>query len=101
VILLEQNGIKQHSDKLKELKKRFRKLKIRAIVIWLVYNVIVDTVAFVLFGNFRIEWLVFTIIVSTTISTLFMINTLNRWDKLRFSQESQLMEQTPMGRLKF
>lgn len=99
--MVEQNNIKQHSDKLKELKKRFKKLKIRAIVIWLIYNVIVDTVAFVLFGKFRIEWLVFTLIVSTAISTLVMINTLNRWDKLRIAQETQLMEQSPMGRLKF
>ncbi len=98
---MEENIKNQHSEKLKELKKRFSKLKIRAAVIWLIYNVIVDVAAFAVFGSSRVEWLVFTLIVSTAISTLVMINTLNRWDKLRISQETQLMEQTPMGRLKF
>lgn len=86
-----------HSEKMKELKKHFKRLKLIAVILWLIANIIIDTVA-ILFLS--IEVMIFAIIISFILSTMYMIKYLNNIDKIRITQETQLMEETPLGRLK-
>jgi hypothetical protein len=87
----------KHNEKMRNLKKHFKKLKLIAVVLWLAANIIIDTVVILLFS---IEIVVFAIIISFILSTMFMIKYLNNIDKIRIAQETQLMEETPLGRLK-
>ena len=87
----------KHNEKMRNLKKHFKKLKLIAVVLWLAANIIFDTVVILLFS---IEIIVFAIIISFILSTMFMIKYLNNVDKIRIAQETQLMEETPLGRLK-
>lgn len=88
----------KHSQKLQELKKHFKKLKTIAILLWLLANVVIDAIAIAFFS---IEVKVFAVIIVLILSTLFMVKYLNNLDKIRITQETQLMEETPLGRLKF
>ena len=90
--------MQKHAQKMEELKKHFKALKSRAIIIWAVVNIAVITLA-ILFLS--VEITIFAIIISAIISTMLMINYLNRLDKIRIAQETQLMEDTPLSRLKF
>lgn len=87
----------KHNQKINELKKHFKKLKMIAIALWLVANIVIDTVATVFF---TVEVIVFAIIITLIISTMIMINYLNRLDKIRITQETELLEKSPLGRLK-
>ena len=93
---MEQKRMK-HAEKMNQLKKHFKKLKLRAILLWLAFNIVADVVSI---KAFSFEIIIFTIIISLIISTLIMINYLNRLDKIRIAQETQLMEETPMGGLR-
>lgn len=90
--------MQKHAQKMAELKKHFKALKTRAIIIWLVSNLAVITLS-ILFLS--IEITIFAIIICAIISTMIMINYLNRLDKISITQETQLMEDTPLSRLKF
>ena len=90
--------MQKHAEKVAELKKHFKALKTRAIIIWLFINLAVIILS-ILFLS--IEITIFAIIISAIISTMIMINYLNRLDKIRIAQETQLMEDTPLRRLKF
>lgn len=89
---------KNYSEKMSQLKKHFKTLKLRAILLWLGVNAVADTLAILFFS---VEIIIFSIILVLIISTMIMINYLNRLDKIRITQETQLLEDTPMGRLKF
>ena len=86
-----------HREKMKALKKHFKKLKTVAILLWLAANIIIDSIVIAFFS---IEVIIFAIIITTILSTLFMIKYLNNLDKIRITQETQLMEEAPLGRLK-
>lgn len=88
----------KHAEKLAELKKHFKKLKNRAILIWAAINLAVIVLS-ILFLSIEIS--IFAIIIGAIISTMIMINYLNRLDKIKLTQETQLMEDTPLSRLKF
>lgn len=90
-----------HTEKLQELNKRFKLLKLRTVLIWLLYNIVVDIAAFFVLHGSNIEIMVCIIVISTIISTMVMINSLNKWDKIKATQEAQLLEKTPLSRLKF
>lgn len=85
-------------EKMEQLKKHFKTLKLRAILIWLAVNVVVDTLSFLFLS---IEITIFTVIITFIISAMIMINYLNRLDKIRITQGTLLLEDTPVGRLKF
>ena len=85
-------------EKMEQLKKHFKTLKLRAILIWLAVNVVVDILSFLFLS---IEITIFTVIITFIISAMIMINYLNRLDKIRITQETLLLEDTPVGRLKF
>lgn len=85
-------------EKMEQLKKHFKTLKLRAILIWLSVNVVVDTLSFLFLS---IEITIFSVIITFIISAMIMINYLNRLDKIRITQETLLLEDTPVGRLKF
>lgn len=86
-----------HREKMKALKKHFKKLKAVGILLWLAANIIIDSAVIAFFS---IEVIIFAIIITTILSTLFMIKYLNNLDKIRVAQEMQLMEEAPLGRLK-
>ncbi len=87
-----------HLEKMQQLRKHFKKLKLRAILLWLAFCVAAITVALMFLS---VEMTIITVIVAFIISTMFMINYLNRLDGIRIAQETQLMEETPMGKMKF
>jgi len=89
---------KNHTEKMTQLKKHFKFLKRCAILLWLAINIVFITVAILFFS---VEVIVFSVIIEIIITTMIMINYLNRLDKIRIAQETQLLEDTPMGRLKF
>lgn len=88
----------KHAKKMAELKKHFKALKMRAIIIWAIINILVITLSVLLLS---VEITIFAIIICIIISTMIMINYLNRLDKIRIARETQLMEDTPLSRLKF
>lgn len=88
----------QHTEKLKSLKKHFKKLKLIAILICLAFNIVVDLVAFAIASA---EIIVFSVIIALILSVMLLFNYLNRLDKIRITQETQLLEETPLGRMKF
>ena len=90
-----------HTEKLQELNKRFKLLKLKTVLFWLLYNIVVDVAAFFVLHGSNIEIMVCVMVISTIISTMVMINSLNKWDKLKAAQETQLLEKTPLSRLKF
>lgn len=90
----------ESNEKMRLLKKHFRFLKLKSVVFWLSYNVAVDVASGLLFLGNNIEILFCIVIVSTIVSTAVMINSLNKWDKLKAIQEAQLLEETPLSRFK-
>lgn len=92
------NKEQQHNEKMKELQKHFKRLKRIAILIWLAANIVIDALAI---AFLTIETIVFVIIIAFILSTMFMIRYLNSIDKIRVTQETLLMEEKSLGRLKF
>lgn len=89
---------KQHAEKMKALKKHFKKLKLIAVFLCIAFNIIADVLAFV-FAS--VEVLIFIVIITMILSVMLLINYLNRLDKIRVSQETQLMEEAPLGKMRF
>ncbi len=96
-----EKALEKHSAQMNELRKHFKKLKRITILVWLIVNIVVDVASYLIFQNGHIEIFIFVLIITALLSTLVMINTLNRQDKIRITQETQLMEKTPLNRLKF
>lgn len=90
-----------HTEKLQELGKRFKLLKFKTVLFWILYNAAVDITAYLVLHGSNIEIMVCVMVISTIISTMVMINSLNKWDKLKAEQEAQLLEKAPLSRLKF
>lgn len=90
-----------HTEKLQELEKRFKLLKFKTVLFWILYNAAVDIATYLVLHGSNIEIMVCVMVISTIISTMVMINSLNKWDKLKAAQETQLLEKTPLSRLKF
>lgn len=88
---------RQHTEKLKSLKKHFKKLKLIAILICLSFNIVVDIIVFSIASA---EIIVFSVIIALILSVMLLFNYLNRLDKIRIAQETQLMEETPLGKMK-
>ena len=88
----------EHYEKMQQLKKHFKRLKRRAILIWIVIYALIIAAAV---SFLDISMVIATIIITGIASTMIMINYLNRLDKIRVTQETQLMEDTPLSRLKF
>lgn len=93
-----ENKQKKHAEQMKELKKRFKKYKLLATLVWLSVLAVIITCLF-LFAT--VEVIIFGIIISVIITTMIYINYLNRLDKIRVAQETQLMEEAPLGKMKF
>lgn len=87
----------QHAEKLRELKKHFSRLKLRAFIIWLLANLVINTVTFLFF---TVEIIVAALIIGIIITTMIFINYLNRLDKIRVAQEMRITEEAPVNRLK-
>ena len=90
----------KHEEQIKQIGKYYKKLKRITILIWLIFNLIVDIGAYLIWHNAHIEITIFVILVSTMLSTLFMIKRLNNLDKICHTQEMQLLEKTPLNRFK-
>lgn len=90
----------EYIEKIRALTKHFKKLKIITISIWLLFNIAVDVTTFLVFKDEHIELFVFSFILAAMISTLIMVNTLNRQDRTRVAQENLLIEQAPLGKIK-
>lgn len=89
---------KQHEEKMKALKKHFKKLKLIAILLCVAFNVVVDTLVFV-FAS--VEIIVFAVIVTLWISCMVLFAYLRQLYKIKTTQETQLMEETPLGKMRF
>ncbi len=92
--------LEKHEQKIKQVKKYYKKLKRITILIWLIINIAVDVAAYVIWHNAHIEITIFVILIGTMLSTLFMIKRLNNLDKICYTQEMQLLEKTPLNRFK-
>ena len=88
----------QHEAKMKALKKHFTKLKLIAVLICLAFNIVVDAIVFAVASA---EIIVFAVLITLILSVMLLINYLNRLDKIKIAQETQLMEETPLGKMKF
>lgn len=89
-----------YNEKLNSLTKHFKKMKTITVFCWLLFNIAVDVTTFLVFKGEHIELFVFSFILAAMISTLIMVNTLNRLDKIRVAQETLLIEQAPLGKIK-
>ena len=89
---------KQHEEKMQLLKKHFRKLKLIAILLCAAFNIVVDVLV-ILFASVEIK--IFAVLVTLWLSCMFLFTYLRKLNKISATQEAQLMEETPLGRMKF
>ena len=89
---------KQHEEKMLLLKKHFRKLKLRASLLCFAFNVVVDILV-ILFASVEVR--IFVILVTLWLSCMFLFTYLRKINKIQYTQELQLMEETPLGKMKF
>lgn len=90
--------LKQHEEKMKALKKHFKKLKLIAILLCVAFNIVVDTVV-IIFASVEVK--IFAILVTLWLSCMFLFTHLRKLNRIKFTQESLLMEETPLGKMKF
>ncbi len=90
--------MKQHEEKMKLLKKHFRKLKLIAILLCAGFNIVVDTLVITLAS---VEIRIFAVLVTLWLSCMFLFTYLRKLNKIKAAQESLLMEETPLGKMKF
>lgn len=88
---------KQHEEKMLLLKKYFRKLKLRASLLCFAFNVVVDTLVIIFVS---VEVIIFAILVTLWLSCMFLFTYLRKLNKIKITQETQLMEETPLGKMK-
>ena len=89
---------RQHEEKMSALKKHFKKLKSIAVLCWLAFNVIVDTLVIV-FASVEVK--IFAVLVTLWLSCMFLFTYLRKINKIKVTQETQLMEEGPLGKMKF
>ena len=88
----------QHEEKMKVLKKHFEKLKLIAILLCVAFNVIVDVLV-IIFASIEIK--IFAALVTLWLSCMFLFTYLRKLNKIKVTQETQLLEETPLGKMKF
>ena len=89
---------KQHEEKMLLLKKHFRKLRLKAWLLWAAFNIVVD---FLVISFASVEVRIFAVLVTLWLSCMFLFTYLRKLNKIKFSQETQLMEETPLGKMRF
>lgn len=88
---------RQHEEKMTALKKHFKKLKLIAILCCVAFNLVVDTLV-ILFASVEIK--IFAILVVLWLSCMFLFTYLRKINRIKYTQETQLMEESPLGKMR-
>lgn len=82
------------------LHKKYKKLKRKPKLIWLVYNIIIEVCLFAFIGEGNYPYAILISLLSFTLSSVYMIKAINNLSKVEAEQDLLLMNDAPVGKLK-
>lgn len=84
-----------------ELRKKFKKLRWKTRLVWLVYNIAADALLFgVLAPRTSTPLALGVVVFSTMLSTIMMLQKIKGWLKIEAEQERLLMDNAPVGKIR-
>ncbi len=98
---MDQEMMKAHEEKLKELHNTYKKKRRKDWLIWAIYNIIADSaIIFFLYKVSEPVCLV-VLIMSTLGGFITLFHALKNWNEVEARQEYILQENRPMEKFKF
>ena len=84
-----------------ELKKRYKRIRLRSWLISLLYIALTDTAVWLIFGKLDAVWVGLFIFLNSACAVFLALNQTSHWKKEETKQLKLLMDNAPMGRFNF
>lgn len=94
------NDWKEFDKKRLKLHKKYKRLKWKPRIIWILYNILADIIIFCFLTGRSFPFAVFTCFFSTVLSTVYLIKAINELSRIEAEQDRILMNDAPVGKLK-
>lgn len=92
----------QHEEQMQEIAKTYKRKRLIARIICLIYLVISVTVIYFIFvPSGQTPWFIFANVFNVPLPILILIQVNGKYKKIQVTLEDQLREKSPMGRLRF
>ena len=90
-----------YEQKMAELHKRYKKLRIRVWLLWIPYTIVTNVIAWFIFNYFNFIYFFIIFAAVNLFASLFVsIQQTNHWRAEEETQRNLLMDDAPMGRFK-
>jgi len=93
---------KEHEEKMVEIKKTYKRKRLIARIICLIYLAVSVTILGLIFiPKGQTPWFIFANVFNVPLPLLILIQVNGKYKKIQTTLENQLREKAPMGRLRF